>query len=341
MLQSVLGALSGDMALDLGTSTTRILVDGRDDVFSEPSVVAIHEPAHGDRHILAVGRSAREMIGRTPGDIRVVRPLRDGEIADYEVAEAMLRQLMVRVQGRRLWVGPRVAVCLPYGTTEVEKRAAREAVEAAGVRQVHLVERPLAAALGVQLPIEEARGHMIVDVGGGTTEVSVLSLGGVVYSRVLRVGGEQVDAAIVHHLETQHRLLIGPRTAERVKLQMGRALPGGPDLELEVKGRDLDSGFPASRRLVAAEVQEAVAEPVRLIIEAVISSLEHTPPDVASDIADLGIVLLGDGGKLRDLDRAIGDATGLPVIAPEGGGDAAVRGAIDAMHLPVALAAAG
>lgn len=317
MKNAVMGAMSPDMAIDLGTATTLIHVRGRGVVCREPSAIAIHEDKRGNRRILAVGHQARAMLGRTPGDIQVLRPLKDGAITDFEVTEALLRHLMLQVQGRRLWVGPRVAVCIPFGTTDVERRAVRESAEASGAREVHLIEQPLAAAVGAGLPVQDAQGSMVVDVGAGTTEIAVLSLGGIVYSRTLKVGGEALDQAIIQFLREEHHLLIGPQTAEAVKLKLGAAIVDEPERTMLVKGRDLDRGLPRAAELSAADIGRALHEPVQLIVEAVLSSLEHTPPDLAADVAETGIVMTGGGALLRGLDRLLSDATNLPVVVSE------------------------
>lgn len=327
MKLAVMGAMSLDMAIDLGTSSTLIFVRGRGVVCREPSCVAIHEDRKGLRRILAVGRGAKAMLGRTPSDIQVNRPLKDGAITDFEVTEVLLRHLMTQVQGRRLWVGPRVAVCIPYGTTDVEKRAVRESAEASGAREVHLIEQPLAAAVGAGLPVQDAHGSMVIDIGGGSTEIAVLSLGGIVYSRTLKIGGDQLDQAIIHTLRERYGLLVGPLSAEALKLKLGSARVDGPELRYAVRGRDLNTGLPRSVEVSAAEVRHALAEPVQLIIDAVLSSLEHTPPDLASDVAETGIVLTGGGALLRGLDRALSDAAGLPVVIPDEPDTAVVLGA--------------
>ncbi len=329
MLHSMLGALTADLAIDMGTCHTRILVRGRGVVCCQASTVALHEDGRGRQRVIAVGDEAHEMLGRTPPDIKVVQPVRDGVIADYDAAEAMLRHLMLQVQGRRLWLSPRAAVCVPHGTGDMEQRALRESAEASGARHAVLVEQPLACAVGAELPIDEARGHMVVDVGGGTTTVAVLSLGGVVHHHQLKVGGSHLDQAIVHHLREHHALLIGARTAEAIKLRLAGAVPPSAPDEMEVHGRHLQEGWPRAVVVTADEICEALAQPVRLMVEAVISGLEHTPPDLASDVAETGIVMTGGGALLRDLDRAIGEATGLPVVVPENPICTAVVGAAD------------
>jgi len=329
MLNAVFGAMSCDMAIDMGTFHTRIHVRGRGVVCCIPSVVAILRGKGGTRRILGVGDEAWEMLGRTPHDVQVVRPIRDGLIAEFEVAEALLRHLMTQVQGRKLWVGPRVAMCIPYGTTEVEKRAVRESAEAAGAREVYLVEQPLAAAAGTGLPVQEACGHMVVDIGGGTTEIAVVSLGGIVYSRSLKIGGDHMDQALVRYLEDEHGITIGLRSANELKERIGTAGPGRGDATVLVKGRDLLSGFPRAVELSSAHVGAALQETVGLIVDAVISSMEHTPPDLAADISETGIVLAGGGAKLDGLARVVGMATGMATVVAEQPECATVRGAAE------------
>jgi len=327
MLRSVLGALSPEMAIDPGTSTTRILVAGRGVVCQEPSVVAIHEDRKGRRRLLAVGDEALQMEGRTPPDIRVVRPLAGGAISDFEVLEAMLRELMHRVQGRRLFVGPRVAIAVPHGTQDVERRALRESAEASGARHVELVGQPLAAAFGCGLPVDEAVGHMVVDVGAATTTVSVLSLGGLVYCRTIGVGGDHMDAAIVRSVRERFDLLMPRALAEEVRITLGSAMPGTPTATTLVRGRHLDTGYPRLAEIDSDGVRIALQEPIGLIAEAVLETLERTPPDLAADIAETGVVLVGGCARLAGLDRAIGDCAGLPVVVPEDPELCVVRGA--------------
>jgi len=315
------------MALDLGTSTTRIAISGRGVVCSQASAVSIHEDKLGNRKMLAVGDEALAMLGRTPPEVRVIRPIQDGTIADFEVAEAMLRHLMIQVQGRSLWVGPRVTVTIPYGVVDVERRAIRELVEASGARSVRLVSQSMAAAIGSELPVNEACGHMVVDVGAGKTEVAVISLGGVVYSRALRVGGHHMNQSIIHHFRHNRGILIGPHTAEEVKLTLGAAMPGGSAEWMIIKGRDLTTGFPRALETSKDEIRQALQSSVKLIVGAVVSSLEHTSPELAADVARTGIVMTGAGAQLRYLDRAISDATSLPVVLPERPGDVGVIGA--------------
>lgn len=327
MLQTMLGVLSADLAVDMGTTATRIYVRGRGIVLRQASAVAMHEDAAGRKKVLCVGDRALQILGRTPTDVRVVLPVRDGVVAEFDTAESLLRQLMLQVQGRRLWLAPRAAVCVPHGLSDVERRALREAVEASGAREVILVELPVACALGAELPVNEARGNMIVDVGGGSTTVAVLSMGGVVHHHRMKLGGVHLDQAIAHHLRQEHDLLIGARMAEEIKLALGSALPGFQADGFEARGRAIESGWPRACLLQADEVYRAISEPVRMIVDAVLSGLEHTPPDLASDVADTGIILTGGGALLRDLDRALSDATGLPVVVPDDPAGTAVLGA--------------
>jgi rod shape-determining protein MreB len=331
MFNAVFGAMSSDMAIDMGSYETRILVGGRDGLARAPSAVSILQERSGERRIMAVGQDAWDMLGRTPKDIRVIRPVRDGVISEFDVAEALLRHQMVQVQGRRLWVGPRVAMCIPYGTTEVEKRAVRELAEAAGARTVHLIEQPLAAGAGAGLPITDACGQMVIDVGAGHTQVAVISLGGIVYNRCIKVGGDHMDAAIVRHLEQHHGITVGTITANHLKNTIGTALPEATSKVMEVCGRDVDTGFPRVANVAQVDVGAALQEAVQLIIESVVASMEHTPPDLAADIAGTGIVLVGGGAQLQDLDRAIGHATGMAVVVAEDPGACIVRGAAMAL----------
>jgi len=332
MMNSVFGAMSTDMAIDMGTFQTRILVKGRSQAEHAPSAVAILHGRDGERRIMAVGSEAWDMLGRTPNDIRVIRPIRDGLIAEFDVAEALLRHQMVQIQGRRLWVGPRVAMCIPYGTTEVEKRAMRELAEAAGARTVHLVEQPLAAAAGAGLPISEACGQMVIDVGAGHTQIAVISLGGIVYSRCVKVGGDHMDTAIVRHIEEHHGISIGTVTANQIKKELGTALPQVNGRSLEVKGRDVETGFPRTVTVAQVDVGAALQEAVQLIIDAIVASMEHTPPDLAADIAGTGIVMVGGSALLEDLVRAVSHATGLAVVVAEDPTACTVKGAAMALQ---------
>ncbi len=330
LFSGVLGALSQDMAIDLGTTTTRVHVRKRGVMCAEPSMVALYADPRGERRVLAVGTEARAMWGRTPSDIEVVRPLREGVIADFEVTEALLRLLMHQCMGPNHVVRPRAVLTVPYGTTEVEKRAMRECAEAAGAREVHLVEEVLAAAIGAGLDVTEPHGNMVVDIGGGTTEVAVVSLGGIVYSRSLKVGGEQMDEALTTHLEQVRGLRIGPVTAENLKTGLGsaheRARFDGERVA-QVSGRDVVTGFPRGLEVHADEVRGALAGIVHLIVETLLAALDKTAPELAADIVDKGVVLTGGGAQLRGLDRALGEATGLPVVVAEDPGNAVARGA--------------
>lgn len=326
MFNSVLGLFSQDMAIDLGTANTLVYVKGRGVVCNEPSVVAIHHDRKGNKNVVAVGTAAKAMLGRCPSDIEAIRPLKDGVIADFEVTEAMLRHFIERVNGRRNFIAPRMVVCIPYGTTEVEKRAVRESAESAGAREVHLIEEPLAAAIGADLPITEPTGNMVVDIGGGTTEVAVISLAGIVYSRSIRVGGDHMDEAITQHMRRRHELFIGPRTAEEIKLTLGNAWHEGPIREMRVKGRDLVRGFPRIVTVHSDEIRQALEEPVGLIVEAVQASLEKTPPELIGDIMERGIIMTGGGALLGQLDQVISAATGLPVIICDDPQSAVVKG---------------
>ena len=340
MFSSFHGLFSQDMAIDLGTANTLVYVKGRGVVFNEPSVVAVHHDRKGNKNVVAVGHAAKSMLGRCPQDIQAIRPLKDGVIADFEVTEAMLRHCIERVTGRRSFVAPRMMVCIPYGTTEVEKRAVRESAESAGAREVHLIEEPIAAAIGADLPITEPTGNMIVDIGGGTTEVAVISMAGIVYSRSIKVGGDHMDDAIAQHLRRRHDLLIGPRTAEAIKIALGNAVSDGNVTEYRVKGRDLVRGFPRVVTIHSEEVREALEEPVQLIVDTVVASLERTPPELLGDIVDRGIIMTGGGALLRRLDTAISEATGLPVIVAEDPLSAVVKGsgrALEDMDLYAAL----
>jgi rod shape-determining protein MreB len=319
MFSKVMGWLSADMAIDLGTANTLVYVKGRGIVLNEPSVVAIVN-TRGKKQVLAVGDEAKLMLGRTPGNIEAIRPLRDGVIADFEIAEEMIKHFIRKVHNRRSFASPQVIICVPSGSTAVERRAIMESAESAGARRVFLIEEPMAAAIGAGLPVTEPTGSMVVDIGGGTTEVAVLSLGGIVYSRSVRVGGDKMDEAIIAYIRRNHNLLVGEASAERIKKQIGSACPpeDGNGLQLEIKGRDLMNGVPKELIINQRQIAEALAEPVGAIIEAVKMALEHTAPELAADIVDKGIVLTGGGALLGNLDLVLRHATGLPVsIADE------------------------
>jgi rod shape-determining protein MreB len=310
----VYGMFSNDLAIDLGTANTLIYARGKGIVSCEPSVVAVRKDARGERRVLAVGREAKEMLGRTPGAISAIRPMKDGVIADFDVTEAMIRHFITRAHQRSALVKPRVIIGVPSGITEVEKRAVRESAQTAGAREVYLIEEPIAAAIGAGLPITEPSGNMIVDIGGGTTEVAVISLSGIVYSRSVRVGGDKLDAAIVQYMKRKYNLLIGEQMAERVKCNIGNCYDAGETKSMEVKGRDLVAGLPRTLTVSSDEIRQALAEPVKAIIEAVRVALEQTPPELSADIVDKGIVLAGGGAFLRGLDMLMREETGLPVL---------------------------
>ncbi len=314
MFSRLLGLLSADMAIDLGTANTLVYVKGRGIVLNEPSVVAI-ATNKGRKQVLAVGNEAKQMVGRTPGNIEAIRPLRDGVIADFEVAEEMIKNFIRKVHQRRSFAHPRVIICVPSGSTAVERRAIQESAESAGARRVYLIEEPMAAAIGAGLPVTEPTGSMVVDIGGGTTEVAVLSLGGIVYARSIRVGGNKMDEAIINYIRRNHNLLIGEATAETVKTLIGSAcLPENGNGEImEIKGRDLMNGVPKEIVISERQVAESLAEPVNAIIEAVKVALEHTAPELSADIVDKGIVLTGGGSLLGNLDFVLRHSTGLPV----------------------------
>ena len=319
MLSRLLGLMSADMAIDLGTANTLVYVRGRGIVLDEPSVVAIAD-IRGKKHVLAVGEEAKQMLGRTPGNIQAIRPMRDGVIADFEVAEEMIKHFIRKVHNRRAFASPIIIVCVPSGSTAVERRAIQESAESAGARRVLLIEEPMAAAIGAGLPVTEPSGSMIVDIGGGTTEVAVISLGGIVYARSVRVGGDKMDEAIISYIRRNFNLLIGESSAERVKMEIGAArLPengeDGPCREL--KGRDLINGVPREVVVSQAQISESLAEPVSQIVEAVKVALENTPPELSADICDKGIVLTGGGALLHRLDEVLREATGLPVVVAD------------------------
>ncbi len=308
------GLFSNDLAIDLGTANTLIYAKGSGIVACEPSVVAVQLDGRGGRKVLAVGKDAKEMVGRTPGTITAIRPMKDGVIADFEITEAMLRYFIQRAQPRRTLVKPRIVICVPSGITEVEKRAVRESAESAGAREVFLIEEPMAAAIGAGLPITEPSGNMIVDIGGGTTEVAVISLAGIVYSKSVRVGGDKMDQAIIQHMKRKYNLLTGERTAEMIKCTIGTAAPTEEVMTMEVKGRDLVAGLPRTLVVNSDEIRMALQEPINAIVEGVRMALEKTPPELSADIVDKGIVLAGGGALLKNLDILIREETGLPVM---------------------------
>ena len=330
------GLFSNDLAIDLGTANTLVYQKGVGIVINEPSVVAINKQMTGAKRILAVGKEAKEMLGRTPGEIVAIRPLKDGVIADFEITAAMIRYFIEKAHNRRTMVKPRVIVCVPYGITNVEKRAVKEAAESAGVREVFLIEEPMAAAIGAGLPVTEPSGSMIVDIGGGTTEVAVISLAGIVYSKSVRVAGDKMDEAIVHYIRRKYNLLIGERTSEEIKIAIGNAYPSETIETMHVKGRDMVAGVPKTIEVTSEEIREAMAEPVNIIVEAVRVALEQTPPELAADIVDKGIVLAGGGALIKNLDVLLREETGLPVMIAENPLTSVVIGsgkALDQIHI--------
>ena len=319
MFGNLFGFLSSDIAIDLGTANTLVYVKGRGIILNEPSVVAI-TTNRGKAQVLAVGDEAKLMLGRTPGNIQAIRPLRDGVIADFEVAEEMIKHFIRKVHNRRSFASPQVIICVPSGSTAVERRAIKEAAESAGARRVFLIEEPMAAAIGAGLPVTEPSGSMVVDIGGGTTEVAVISLGGIVYSRSVRVGGDKMDEAIISYIRRNHNLLIGESSAERIKMELGAASPpddGDDGPYREVRGRDLLNGVPREVIVSQRQIAESLTEPVGQIVEAVKVALENTPPELAADIVDKGIVLTGGGALLHRVDQVLREATGLAVVIAE------------------------
>ncbi len=314
MFGALSGLFSADMAIDLGTANTLVYIKGKGIVLNEPSVVAYHTK-DGKKQVLAVGEDAKLMLGRTPGSIQAIRPMRDGVIADFDVAEEMIKHFIRKVHKGGSWAKPKVIVCVPHGATPVEKRAIRESVLSAGARRAGLIAEPIAAAIGAGMPITDPTGNMVVDIGGGTTEVAVLSLADIVYARSVRVGGDRMDEAIISYLRRQHNLLVGDSTAERIKTSIGSArMPeDGRGQAMEIRGRDLLNGVPKETEVTQAQVAEAVAEPVQQICEAVMTALESTPPDLAADIVDRGVMLTGGGALLGDLDLALREQTGLAI----------------------------
>jgi rod shape-determining protein MreB len=317
LFDPILGLFSNDLAIDLGTANTLVYMKGKGIVLSEPSVVAVRSDGKGGNKVIAVGGEAKMMLGRTPGNIVAIRPMKDGVIADFEITESMLRYFIRKVHNRRTLVRPRIIVAVPSGITQVEKRAVRESAESAGAREVFLIEEPMAAAIGAGLPITEPTSNMVVDIGGGTTEVAVISLAGIVYSKSVRVGGDKMDEAILQHLKRKYNLLIGIRTAEIIKTTIGNAYPGEKTETLEVKGRDLVTGIPKILTIDSEEIRKAISEQVETIVETVRIALEQTPPELAADIVDRGIVLTGGGSLLKNLDILLREETRLPITITE------------------------
>ena len=311
MLSWISGMFSNDLAIDLGTANTLIYVKGKGIVLSEPSVVAIKK---GTNNVLKVGKEAKEMLGRTPGSIVAIRPMKDGVIADFDVTEQMIRQFIWKIHNRKTLVRPRIIMCVPSGITQVEKRAIRDSAEQAGAREVHLIEEPMAAAIGAGLGVQEPSGNMIVDIGGGTTEVAVISLGGIVYSQSVRIAGDEMDEAIIQYLKRKYNLLVGERTAEVAKITLGSAYPfEDPSRKMEIKGRDLMTGTPKALTINDSDIREALHDPIYAIVDAVKTALERTPPELASDLAEKGIVMAGGASLLHGLDTLIALETHLRV----------------------------
>ena len=310
LFNRIVGIFSNDMGIDLGTAITLVTVRGEGIVISEPSVVAIEK---GTGKVIAVGDEAKKMLGRTPGSIVAIRPMKDGVIADFEITESMLRYFISKAHKRRHLVRPRIVIAVPSGITAVEKRAVKDSATSAGAREVYLVEEPIAAAIGVGLPIQDPAANMIIDIGGGTTEIAVISLAGIVYAKSIRIAGDELDEAIVAHIKKTYNLMIGERTSENIKIKIGSAYPLDEELTMEVRGRDLVAGLPKMVMVTSEEIREALSEPVQSIVEAVRTTLERTPPELSADLIDRGIVLAGGGALLRGLDKLLSEETGLPV----------------------------
>jgi rod shape-determining protein MreB and related proteins len=333
ILNFLSGLFSNDMAIDLGTANTLVYLSGKGIVLNEPSVVAIEKDT---KRVLAVGKEAKEMLGKTPGYIVAIRPMKEGVIADFEVTQSMLRYFITRVHNRKKFVRPRIIVAVPSGITQVEKRAVVDSAKSAGAREVYLIEEPMAAAIGVGLPVKKPSGNMIIDIGGGTTEIAVISLSGIALSNSVRTGGDFIDECIVNYMKRKYNLLIGERTAERIKIQIGSAYPLKEPLDTEVKGRDMVAGIPKTIRITDEEIRNAISDPVLTIVEAVKNALEKTPPELAADIIDKGIILAGGGSLLKGLDALINRETGLPVRVAEDPLNAVALGAgkcLDEMDL--------
>jgi rod shape-determining protein MreB and related proteins len=326
MFKKFFSLFSNDLAIDLGTANTLVVTRERGIVINEPSVVAVHRNSRGQTKVLAVGKEAKEMLGRTPGSITAIRPMRDGVIADFEVTQVMLRHFIKKATAEHSLFRPRIIICIPYGITQVEKRAVKESAQMAGAREVFLIEEPMAAAIGAGLPIMEPSGNMIVDIGGGTTEVAVISLGGIVFSKSVRVAGDKFDEAILNYIRRKYSLLIGERTAEQIKIAIGNAYPFEEEKVYEVKGRDLITGAPKTIEVNSEEIRDALSEPVSAVADAIKLALERTPPELAADIVDNGIILAGGGSLLANLDILIKEKTGLPVALAEDPLTCVVRG---------------
>jgi rod shape-determining protein MreB len=318
ILDPILGWFSNDLAIDLGTANTLVYVKNKGIVLDEPSVVAVRRDEHASKSssVVAVGKEAKTMLGRTPGNIVAIRPMKDGVIADFEVTEAMLRHFIRKVHNRRTLVRPRIIVCVPSGVTQVERRAVRDSAQSAGAREVFLIEEPMAAAIGAGLPVTQPTANMVVDIGGGTTEVAVISLAGIVFSKSVRVAGDKMDEAIVQAMKNKYNLLIGEATAEHIKMTIGNAFPGERVERMQVRGRDLVTGVPKIVGVDSDEVREFITEQIKTIVETVKVALERTPPELSADIVDRGIMITGGGALLKNLDRLVKDETGIPVTIP-------------------------
>ena len=316
-IKSFLGVLSNDLSIDLGTANTLVYLKGKGIVADEPSVVAVKENHRNERKILAVGVEAKEMFGRTPESIKAIRPLMDGVIADFEIAEHMLRHFIAKARSGRSLVRPRIIISIPSGITPVEKRAVIESATTAGAREVYLIDEPIAAAIGVGMPISEPVGNMIVDIGGGTTEVAVISMNGIVYSESVRVGGDKMDDAIIQYLKRKYNFLIGRSSAEKLKIDMGTALVEGENERIDIRGRDLVTGIPKTLMITSSEVHEALSVPIKTIMDTIRNALEKTPPELAADFVERGIVLSGGGALLKNIDKLVHKETGLPIIIAE------------------------
>jgi len=327
VFNQVLGMFSNDLAIDLGTANTLVYLKGKGIVFREPSVVAVQRNARGEQNVVAVGKAAKDMLGRTPGSIMAIRPMKDGVIADFEITEEMLRYFILRAHNRKTFVRPRVVIGVPSGITPVEKRAVRESAETAGAREIYLVEEPMAAAIGAGLPIKDATGNMIVDIGGGTTEVAVISLSGTVTSQSIRVAGDKMDEALVQYVKRKYSLLIGERTAEVIKMTIGTAYPDEDNQSMEVKGRDMVTGIPKTLDITSQEVREALMDPINTIVETVRMTLEKTPPELAADIVDKGIILVGGGALLKNMDVLLREVASVPITIADDPLSAVVLGA--------------
>ncbi len=333
-LNYILGLFSNDIGIDLGTATTLVYVKGEGVVLCEPSVVAIEKDTN---RVVAVGEEAKKMLGRTPGNIIATRPMKNGVISDFEVTEAMLKYFIKKVHKRQVLVRPAMVIAIPCGITAVEKRAVRDSAERAGARSVELIEEPKAAAVGVGLPVEEAAGNMIIDIGGGTTDFAVISLGGLVYSRSLRVAGDEMDTAIIEYMKKTYNLMIGERTAEEIKIRIGSAYPLEEELTMDVRGRDLISGLPKTIAITSVEIREALQGPIQAIVDGAKMTLENTPPELAADLIDRGIVMAGGGSLLRGIDRRIAEETGLPVHVADDPLTAVALGTGQTLNMPAHL----